>query len=200
VTRPILRALVLGLSLGLLLVVAGLAVVLVVVPRATGSTPLTVLTSSMTPTLPPGTLVVVRPTAPADVRVGQIATYQLQSGRPEVVTHRVTAITTTSAGDRLFTFRGDANARADQDAVRAVQLRGTVWYSVPGLGWVNQAVDGPGRSWVVPSAAGALFAYAAVMILLGVREAVRPGRRDRGRRSASAPGRSRPRRHRSTWS
>lgn len=50
--RAVVHAVVLGVSTGLLLLVAALAVVLIVVPKATGSMPLTVLTQSMEPTLP----------------------------------------------------------------------------------------------------------------------------------------------------
>ena len=45
----------LGLSWGVLGLVVGLAAILVLVPAAAGATPLTVLTSSMEPHLPPGT-------------------------------------------------------------------------------------------------------------------------------------------------
>ena len=46
------------------------------------------LTSSMEPGLPPGTLVIVKPIDPVDVRIGTVITYQLESGKPTVVTHR----------------------------------------------------------------------------------------------------------------
>lgn len=178
------RAVALGFGLGVMLLVAGLGVILVAVPKATGSLPLTVLTSSMEPTFPPGTLVVVRPEDPTRIRVGDVATYQIASGRPEVVTHRVRAVTTTSTGERLFTFRGDANDVADAP-VAAIQLRGVVWYSVPLLGWANTLVNGHDRPWIVPGIAGVLVVYGLVMVALGVRAARRRRRGPAaGRRSA----------------
>lgn len=177
------RAMLLGLSLGLLALVAATAAVLIVVPKATGSVPLTVLTASMEPRLPPGTLVVVRPIDPSDVRVGQVVTYQIASGRPEVVTHRVIAITSASDGRREFTFRGDANAAADASPVADVQIRGALWYSVPGVGWANEIVNGRARTLVVPLVAAALFGYAAVMICLGVVPSIRRLTRRRRRTS-----------------
>ncbi|PYY37468.1 signal peptidase I [Curtobacterium sp. MCPF17_046] len=179
----LLRAVGLGLSTGLVLLVAALAVVLVVLPKATGSVPLSVLTQSMEPTLPPGTLVVVRPVAPEDIRVGDVVTYQLVSGRPEVVTHRVVAIGASSDGSRTFVFRGDANAEADADPVIPAQVRGEVWYSVPGLGAVNQVVNGS-RTWLLPTLAGLLLAYGVVMITIGTLSAVRRRRRRAERRRA----------------
>ena len=81
--RGLLHYIGIGLSFGLLALVIALAALLIVVPKVGGATPLTVLTQSMEPTLPPGTLVVVGPVEPADVRVGDVVTYQIRSGEPE---------------------------------------------------------------------------------------------------------------------
>jgi signal peptidase I len=172
----IVHAVALGAGIGALAIVALLALVLVVVPKATGSLPLTVLTRSMEPTLPAGTLVVVRPTAAADVRVGDVLTYQLRSGDPTVVTHRVVAVTTASDGSRRFQLKGDANPAPDPADVLPVQVRGVVRYSVPWVGWVNQAVNGS-RPWLVPTLAGLLIAYGAVSVASGGVEAARRRRR-----------------------
>ncbi|WP_260217131.1 signal peptidase I [Curtobacterium sp. PhB115] len=170
--RAVLHAVVLGLSTGLLLVVAGLAVVLIVIPKATDSTPLTVLTQSMEPTLPPGTLLVIRPTAVDDIRVGDVVTYQIVSGQPAVISHRVVSVSSSSNGERTFVLKGDNNAEADPRPVTAAQVRGVVWYSIPEVGVVNQLVNGS-RSWLVPTIAGVLLAYGAVMITIGTVNAAR---------------------------
>lgn len=184
--RAVVHAVLLGCSTGLLLLVAGLAVVLIVIPKATGSMPLTVLTQSMEPSLPPGTLLVVRPTPTEDIRVGDVVTYQIASGRPEVISHRVVSVAVSSDGSRTFVVKGDANAEPDAP-VAAVQVRGVVWYSVPGLGYVNQVVNGS-RGWLVPLVAGVLIAYGAVMVTAGAVSAVRRRRRGRvhGRRRSPA--------------
>src|SRR4051812_37968410 len=82
----------LGLSWGLLAFVVLVAALVILIPAVTRSTPYTILTSSMEPGLPPGTLVVVKPIDPDDIRIGTIITFQLKSGEPEMVTHRVIAI------------------------------------------------------------------------------------------------------------
>ncbi len=64
-------------------------------PRLGGATPYTVLTSSMEPEYPPGTLVVVRPVPIEEIGIGDVITYQLESGEPTVVTHRVVGLSTT---------------------------------------------------------------------------------------------------------
>lgn len=184
--RAVVHAVVLGVSTGLLLLVAALAVVLIVVPKATGSMPLTVLTQSMEPTLPPGTLLVVRPTAVDDVEVGDVVTYQIVSGQPTVISHRVVSVSSASNGERTFVLKGDNNAKADPHPVTAAQIRGVVWYSIPEIGVVNQLVNGS-RSWLIPTVAGVLLAYGGVMITIGTVTAARRRRSTagHGRRSAA---------------
>ncbi|MCS5513053.1 signal peptidase I [Curtobacterium flaccumfaciens pv. betae] len=191
--RAVVHAVVLGLSTGLLLLVAALAVVLIVVPKATGSMPLTVLTQSMEPTLPPGTLLVVRPTPIDDIRVGDVVTYQIVSGQPAVVSHRVVSVSSSSDGERTFVLKGDNNAEADPAPVTAVQIRGVVWYSVPEIGIVNQVVNGS-RSWLIPAVAGVLLTYGAVMMAAGFVSAARRRRAGTSRARTSRVGTSHGRR------
>jgi signal peptidase len=163
--------------------VLGLAVVLIVVPKVAGATPLTVLTGSMEPRLPPGTLIVVKPTPVDEIRIGDVVTYQIESGRPEVVSHRVTEIVSSSDGGTAFVTKGDANSEPDAALVLPEQVRGTLWYSVPWLGFVNQVVNGDARSWIVPLLAVALLGYAGYALATGMLEA----HRRRTRRARPAP-------------
>jgi len=159
-----------GISAGLLLVVIAIAVLVIVVPMLTGSTPRTVLTSSMEPGLPPGTLVIDKPVDPADVRIGDVVTYQLASGQDLFVTHRVISISRSTSGDITFITKGDNNAAPDAAPVSAEQLQsgGRVWYSIPWIGWLNNAVGGSGKSWLVIGAAVLLFGYAGWQFLSGL--------------------------------
>ena len=168
--HPVLRAIATGLSTGFLLLMVLLATLVIVLPLAVGGSPLTVLTSSMEPKLPPGTLVVVKPVPFDDIRVGEVVTYQLRSGEPELVTHRVIERALAADGTVTLITKGDNNAVPDPAAVREVQVRGTVWYAIPYLGWVNTWLTGDTRAIVVPVLAGLLFAYAAWMIVSGIRE------------------------------
>ena len=181
--KSLLHYLGLAVSGAILLLVIALALLLIVVPKVTGSTPLTVLTSSMEPTLPPGTLIIVRPVTPDEIRIGDVVTYQIRSGEPGVITHRVTAISSSSAGGRTFTFTGDNNSVADADQVLPVQIQGRLWYSVPWVGWVNNAVNGQSRAWVVPIVAVLLLAYAGYMFASGAVSVLRTRRR----RAAAVP-------------
>lgn len=145
----------------------------VLVPRIGGATPYTILTGSMTPTLPPGTLIVVRPAAVEDVREGDVITYQLRSGEPEVVTHRVIAVQHNLKGETTFVTQGDANSVADVEPVRPEQVRGELWYSVPELGRLNTIVSGNQRQLGVYAAAAALALYAGAMFAGAARDRAR---------------------------
>ena len=117
--------------------------------------------------MPPGTLVIVKPIDPQDVKIGTVVTYQLYSGEADVVTHRVVSINSPSLPneDPTFITKGDANSEPDAKAVKSVQLRGAVWYSVPYIGWVNNIVNGDMRAVVIPIVACLLFLYAGWSIV-----------------------------------
>ncbi|MBN9607382.1 MAG: signal peptidase I [Actinomycetales bacterium] len=157
----------LGVSWGLFGLVMLLAAAVVVVPAVSGSKPYTILTSSMEPGLPPGTLVIVKPIDPDDIRIGTIITYQLESGKAAVVTHRVLEIRGPNlpGGDTTYITKGDANSQPDAAPVLPVQIRGAVWYSVPWIGWVNNVVNGDLRAVVIPIVAGVLFLYAGYLVV-----------------------------------
>lgn len=175
----VLRALGTGLLAGVLLLVIAIGVLAIAVPAVTGSTALTVMTSSMEPSLPPGTMVVVKPLDPAEIQPGDVVTYQLRSGESVLVTHRVTQRLLTADGELLFITQGDNNPSADPDPIQAVQIRGKVWYAIPFVGWVSTVLTGELRVILIPVAVGLLLAYAAWMLLSGIRE------KRRGRRASS---------------
>lgn len=173
----------LGLSFGALALVLLLAVLVVIAPALTRSTPYTILTSSMEPGLPPGTLIIVKPIDPQQIRIGTVITYQLESGESAVVTHRVIEVVGPNLPDAETTFitKGDANSAPDAKPVMPVQIRGEVWYSVPYIGWVNNVVNGDLRAVVIPIVAGLLFLYAGWMIVANRLEARRRRRREEER-------------------
>jgi len=166
-----------GKALALLaagLVVLVLALV-VVIPRVGGGTAYTVLTGSMRPTMPPGTLVVVRPVKPEQIAVGDVVTYQIESGDPTVATHRVVAVGIDMKGEYRFTMKGDANNVDDPSEVRPEQIRGKRWYSVRYLAWPTLKVGGHVRQLVVFGAVAVLIGYA----LMSFAGAARDRRRSR---------------------
>jgi signal peptidase len=155
--------LVVSLSAVLMIAVAAVAALVIVVPFVVGGSALTVLTNSMAPNLPPGTLVVIRPATAGDIHIGDVITYQIESGKPAVISHRVVTRSVDLSGEVTFITKGDNNAVADANPIRQVQIKGKLWYAIPLLGWVNSLVGGNGsaRGIIAPIVAGLLFAYAA---------------------------------------
>lgn len=160
-----------GLSFGLLSLVLLLAVMVVALPMLTKSTPYTVLTSSMNPSYPAGTLVITKPTDTQQIHIGDVITYQITSDQPAVITHRVIQIVepTKPGGEIQFITKGDANSLPDP-VVKPVQIRGVVWYAVPFIGWINNVINGGTRNVLVPIIAGGLFLYAGFMATSSVIE------------------------------
>ena len=175
-----------SLSAAVLVLMLAVAAAVIGVPALAGGSAMTVLTQSMEPRLPPGTLVVIRPTDPEDIRVGDVVTYQIRSGEAAVVSHRVVSKTYEN-GELTFITKGDNNPGNDPEPVRAVQIRGTLWYSLPLLGWVNNVLSGPNRVIVLAVVAGGLFVYAAGVFLSWVR-----GRRRLARAGGAGPDASTP--------
>lgn len=165
-----------GLSLLALVLVVGIGLAAVIVPRLAGATTLAVLTGSMEPAYPPGTLVVVRPTPPEEIRVGDVITFQLESGKPAVATHRVVEKGFRADGEHQFVTQGDANPVPDAKPVREVQVRGRLWYAIPHLGRVSVLLDGNQRALLTTAVAGGLLAYGGWQLVAGLRD--RSSRRD----------------------
>ena len=153
-----------------ILATVAVVAVAVVVPRLAGATPYTILTGSMRPSLPPGTLVVVKPRSADDIEVGDVVTYQLASGKPQVVTHRVVSIGSDLRGERSFTTQGDDNEVADAKPVRPVQLRGELWYSVPMVGYASNLISGSQRQVATYGVVTLLLGYAAFMFVAAARD------------------------------
>ena len=148
-------------------VVAGIVLVLTVLPRLTGGAALNVLTGSMTPGIPVGSVVLIRPVDPGTLRVGDVATYQISPDSHALVTHRIIKI--KGSGDDLrFIFKGDANRGPDSTPVPPQAIRGEVWFHVPVLGSLRDAVHG--LNAVVLLAPPLLGGYAVFLLFGGVRE------------------------------
>lgn len=100
-----------------------------------------VLSASMEPTYPVGSLVVVGPVDPSDVRPGMAVTFEDPAQPGRIVTHRVES---RLPGERpAFRTRGDANATNDPFPVPARSIRGRVLWHVPVLGHAVNALRWP---------------------------------------------------------
>lgn len=109
------------------------------VPAATGWVPLTVLTGSMNPGIPPGSLIVVKSVTTEEanqLQIGQVATYLPEADSDLLVTHRIVRARALDDGTAQYEFKGDANNAPDPQWVKPKQIRGVLQYHVPFLGRV----------------------------------------------------------------
>ena len=143
-----------------------LAAVVTVVPRLIGAVPLTVLSGSMEPAISAGDLVVVRPTDPADLRIGDVVTVQPVSDDPTLVTHRIVGVTHGGDGLAGFVTQGDANEHPDEPVVPE-QVMGRVVYTVPLIGHVTHGTWGP---YVAAAVGVGLVVYGVVTFALPRRD------------------------------
>jgi signal peptidase len=151
-------------------VLAAVLTVLVIVPRLTHSTALTVLTGSMRPAIPAGSVVIERKVDPTALRVGDIATYQQTPRRAVYITHRIKAIDTTTT-PMLLTFKGDANDVVDPMPVPVTAVRGKVWVEVPYVGRLRQVFAGGGlRTVALILGVLGLGVYSVSQIVAGLRD------------------------------
>lgn len=158
------------LNFVVLMVAVFAALVLIVVPRVTGSQTYTVLTNSMAPNFPPGTFLVVKPVDYAELKYGDVVTFQMYSGRPDVETHRIVGFAATQEGEKTLITKGDNNGVNDAEPVRELQVKGKLFYAVPYVGYAANALGNADRNlWVTLGAAG-LIGYGALLMVKGARD------------------------------
>lgn len=138
--------------------------------RLIGLTPYAVLSGSMEPELPVGSLIYVRAVDPSEVVVGDAITFKLESGT--LVTHEVYEIDSAA---REFKTHGIANVDSqgnispDAAPVPWSSLIGTVVACVPLLGYVNAFVTQPPGVFMVIAGVAVVIGVSIVLELLSIR-------------------------------
>lgn len=97
-------------------------------------------TGSMAPTIPAGSVAVVREIPASDVAVGDVVTVERPGELP--VTHRVRTVADGPGESRTLVLRGDANASDDAEPYQ-VSTVGLVLFSVPGIAPVVAGLGNP---------------------------------------------------------
>jgi signal peptidase len=112
-------------------------------------------TGSMSPTMPTGTLAVVREIPATEIQVGDVVSVDRENILP--ITHRVTSVTDGPAGSqRLITMKGDANPTPDP-APYTVETVRKVIAAVPNLAYAVIWLSNP---WVL----GTLAIGASILV------------------------------------
>ena len=103
----------------------------------------TVLTGSMSPTYNVGDMIFVKLTAPEDINVGDVITFNPSVDSDAYLTHRVTEKIENYEGSGVTCFRtqGDANDTQDSFLIDGERVIGTVTFGIPWLGYVVRFVQ-----------------------------------------------------------
>lgn len=143
-----------------ILVLLILACLPLTLPRLAGYSLYTVISGSMEPEIPVGSLVFVADADPASIEEGDVIAFYGAVDSSAVVTHRVVG---NSPVMGEFITKGDANEERDVNPVSYSEFIGKVEHVIPGAGGIAEALTGPfGRR-----AAGSAIALAAVFLAAG---------------------------------
>ena len=118
---------------------------------------------SMEPSIPLGSLVVVTPTNPMTIAVGDVVTIRGDNG--VVYTHRVTRMLDLAEG-RFFETKGDANESPDGGLVPARAIVGAAGQYVPFAGYAQAFLSRGAGVVAALSALGALLLLYLILELL----------------------------------
>lgn len=122
----------------IVLVVLLAAAAVILVPMLLGYKEMAVLSGSMEPTIPVGSLVYVKPVEAGELQAGDVCTYYLSDGET-FVTHRVLSIDPDA---QTLVTQGDANESPDGD-IQFSQVYGRADFHLPYLGIATQNIRTP---------------------------------------------------------
>lgn len=98
-----------------------------------------ILTGSMTPTINPGSLIVVKEINPSKIEENDIVTFKSDITN-NVTTHRVINIDSTN-GKLEFETKGDANNAPDPVMLEANNIIGKVIFKIPSIGGIIRSIQ-----------------------------------------------------------
>lgn len=127
-----------GFLSGIILIVLALLAGILIIPKLMGYEEMAVLTGSMEPEYPVGSLIYVKETEPENLQVGDVITYRLSGDT--VVTHRIVEIDTEG---QTVTTKGDANETNDGQPIPYASIVGKAEFKVPYLGFISMNIKTP---------------------------------------------------------
>lgn len=143
----------------ILVVLVVLLAVILVGSRLAGFKVFTVLSGSMEPTYPTGSLIFVKEVDPFQLQVGDVITFMLDE--ETIATHRIVDIVPDEEDSTVIRFqtKGDANEAEDAGLVHYKNVIGTPIFSIPKLGYIMNYVQHPPGTYVA-------LAMVAILLLL----------------------------------
>ena len=140
------------ISSSILVGVVVLFAVLLIGVRLFGVQVYSVISGSMEPEYPVGSLIYVKEVDPSEIKVDDVITYVLPSETPS--THRVVRI---DEENQLFYTKGDANKTEDGAPVHFKNLIGTPVFKIPYLGYVAYYIQHPPGMYIAIAAGAVLL-------------------------------------------
>ena len=140
--------------LSTLAVILALALVLLLVaPRVFGVHVFTVLSGSMEPAYPVGSMIYVKSVDPFQLKEGDVISFLLDENT--IATHRITGIVPDEEDESVIRFRtkGDANDAEDGSLVHCRNVVGTPIFTIPKLGFFADYIQRPPGMYIAVSAA-----------------------------------------------
>lgn len=128
-------------------VLAVVFAVLSVGVRLLGIRVYSVISGSMEPAYPVGSLIYVKQADPDEIRIGDVITYVLPDNTP--ATHRVVRI---DAENQRFYTKGDANETEDGSPVLFRNLIGRPILRIPYLGYIAYCIQHPPGMYIAVAA------------------------------------------------
>ena len=112
-----------------------------VVPKVIGVNVYEVVTSSMAPELPVGSVVYVQTCKADEVKVGDIISFYVGTDEENIISHRVVEINVDEQGTFFFTTKGDANSDIDSVPIDIKHLVGKVKFKINNVSWLVRLFD-----------------------------------------------------------
>lgn len=102
-----------------------------------------VLSGSMSPTIPVGSLVLTRNISPNAYRPGLIVAFPAPGNRQATVLHRINRLRRNNAGAVEVITKGDANVGTDLWVLNLASLEGSMMVGIPWLGYLLHMLTTP---------------------------------------------------------
>lgn len=160
--NPILRR-ALKLSSSVMIGLVVLLAILLFGLRFVGLTPYTVLSPSMEPKYPTGSLIYLVKVDPDELQVKDVITFRLGGGT--TATHRIIELVADEQDPTYIRFRtkGDNNDTPDGSLVEKDAVVGKAVLCIPYLGYLAQYMQKPPGSYTVIAVGLAMIAYMIVV-------------------------------------
>lgn len=151
--------------------------------RLMGLRVFSVLSGSMEPNYPTGSLIFVEKVDPYTLTEGDVITFMLDEDT--VATHRIVAVVPDEEDSSVIRFqtKGDANDAPDGSLVHYKNVLGSPIFCIPKMGYVMNYIQHPPGLYVA-------FSVFAVLLLLMLLPDLIFGDKDDGKKKKAAPART----------